>query len=217
MSYALVAGSEVEVFGASSLPAAAISVGSLNVIQTRSADFNWVDGVSDTAGNDYWPLVKIDEIDVWVTIATAAHATNVVSMSGPGGFPGMLGAQFTCSDGWSRAGLLNAFDFVLNSGATGTLSRGLYTTIADALIIGFGNRDGTGQPWAAGSGFTEIVEDASNVQMMQYRTVSSLLTGTTYSITNAADCKYFGVVALVGTQSGSGGGDVVGARIFTGY
>lgn len=183
-----------------------VTAGDLILVQMRDDSNARLSVSGDDLGTIFRPAFQPNghNLAVYYGIAPGTDATDVITCTLPGGNDGVLAASFRADNGFDES-CLNSIDWV-----TGVLttSTGISTSIADMLIVGCAQRNGTGSAWSAGSGFTMVVQDASNVQGMEWRTVASLLVNQTYSITNGSGGGPFIVLAFNESQGGGGGGSV---------
>jgi hypothetical protein len=192
-----------------------VTAGDLIVVQFRAAQTVVVASIADTVGSTYRRAIHENNMAVWYAFAAGTNASNVITPTYAGGvsFIGIAAGTFHSTVGWATDPL-DAVDL-----STDTLtSPGINTKAASALIVGSAQRNGTGSAWTAGSGFTEVTEDASNVQQMQFKSVAAPLSNVSYSVTNAGNGGPFIITAFEETAGGGGGGGAaMFARIFTGY
>ena len=190
-----------------------VTSGNLIVVQIRCAQTTFVTSIADTVGTTYRRALHVTNLTVWYGFAAGTNASNVITPTYAAGvsFIGMIGATFNSTVGWAT----NPLDAVDVSDQTLT-TPGINTKVTDALVVGCAQRNGTGSAWSAGTGFTEVAEDASNVQQMQFKTVAAPLSNVSYSVTNGSGGGPF--IIAVFEESATGGasgstGTLIGARL----
>jgi hypothetical protein len=196
--------------------ATSLTTGNLIVVQFRVV--GTVSTVTDTAGNTYVlgqagpTAVSGTKFESWYCLNATGHASNVVTVTFTGSVSnrGLITAQWSQPVGAYFLASSAKLD-VTTSSVTIELLRG---TATDGLFLALGNVEATATTWTAGSGMTTLTQDASNVQYIADRIVSTLTTGLV-SVTNngVANKQAIGLV-FSGPTGGGGGGET--SAVFVG-
>lgn len=179
--------------------------------------------VTDTAGNTYTrvaangvPDGPATVLEVWVATNITGHASNVVTGTfavGDGSNYSIAVAQLS---GVAVSGVIirSAGGNTEPSGVSISVAPSFVTT-RDSIVVAVTQVNATGSTWTAGSGFTTIVQDGSQVTYMEGAIVGGSDTVVTpaASSSNGAAKNIVWVELLEPSSSGGGGG---GAFTFLG-
>jgi hypothetical protein len=189
--------------------ATSLTTGNLIVVQVRVV--GTVSTVTDTAGNTYvlaksapFSATSGTKFEAWYCLNATGHASNVVTVTFTGSvssrglntaqYSQPVGAYFLASAG------------KLDETTSGVTLDALTGTATDGLFLVLGNVEATATTWTAGSGMTTLTQDASNVQYIADRIVSTLTTALVSVASNSIARKQaIGLVFSGPSSSGSTG------------
>jgi hypothetical protein len=188
--------------------ATSLTTGNLIVVQFRVV--GTVSTVTDTAGNTYvlgqaaTTAVSGTKFEAWYCLNATGHASNVVTVTFTGSVSNraLITAQYSQPVGAYFLASSSKLD-VTTSSVTIELLR---ATTTDGLCLALGNVEATGTTWTAGENMTTLTQDASNVQYIADRIVSTLTTAlVSVTSSSVANKQAIGLVFSGPSSSGSTG------------
>lgn len=223
MAFARVNSSEVFAAGNTNSiasPATSLTAGNLIIASLRfTTGAVTVSGVTDTAGNTYTRIrtqnFNTTTMEMWYAENTAANGANVVTaaLSGNTTNRGMLTVQY------SGAHLTDSLrlDWVgTASGANAITAPFTCTLNEEDLLVMAAQQNDTADSWTAGTNLTEVLEDASTVQVMN-EAIHASFTAITPSTSSTSTQPKIAIVAMFGGPSSGVGGSGDGpARMVNG-
>lgn len=195
--------------GTIAAPATSLTSGNLQIVGVSAASGSGsVTGIADTAGNTYTKAVSLATnpfTELWYTHATAGNGSNVITATYSGSFTN----RSICIAQYSGAtGYLPRFLTAWGTGATTSVSLQIAYTLTDGLAIAVA-RNGSGSAFTAGSGFTTVVSDGSNLMFIEEAIVTASTTLTPAATTAGSTnkdmvCAFFQPAPATGGAGGGG-------------
>ena len=203
-----------------SIAALSVTAGNFLVVGFRAykgSSYTAATSITDTAGNTY-TLVGMSPsatgtnqayVEMWYAENISGNASNVITIHWPASvqYVGAVVAQYS---GVATSSSLDGFAVSASgTGAVSTVTSGTLTTAnADDLLVGVVDIDATGGTWtpsSSPSSWTNRVQDAQAVTMLQDLVVAATVSQT-FSVTSIQNQAMAFVVAGFKAASGGGGG-----------
>lgn len=172
------------------LPATSLTTGNFIVVATRwLPNSSTITSITDTAGNTYVKAIgrtatsSGTRVEMWYAYNVTGNASNVVTITPSVNvqYYGVVASQYS---GIKTAAAPLDTTAVGNATGTSVTSASFTTTQAYELIVSSSDFNSSlGPTWTAGTGYTIQAQDASGVETLQDKIVSSIQTSVTASIT----------------------------------
>lgn len=195
--------------GSLATPATSLTTGNSIVIGVRwsEAAGQTVSSVTDTAGNTYTALTKVDNagagftdhIQIWYCLNATGHANNIVTAT----LSAACTFVYISSVQYSQVMSVDATASGTSESPNVTVNSGSFTTfVPNEVIIAYSEVGAVGATWTAGTGYTKRVTDVDNVTMFQDKIVTTVQSGVTASATSSStNDKAISVITLTGSAN----------------